>query len=184
MDKLSFKEEYISTKEELKGRFLHFRIDEIKLPDGRHGEREYVKHGGAVAVIPVDDEGNVYVVRQYRYAVGEVTTEIPAGKLDSPDEDKLSAALRELREETGLTAKNVKFIGKYAGSPAINSEIIWLYFATGLTSGEQELDDDEFLGAEKMPLSELCELVMKGEIPDGKTAFAALWADKYLRERE
>ena len=78
----NFREEYLSTKEEVKGRFLHFRIDEIKLPDGRRGEREYIKHGGAVAVIPVDSEGNVYLVRQYRYAVGEMTLEIPAGKLD------------------------------------------------------------------------------------------------------
>lgn len=184
MEKQNFTEEFVSCKKEVKGRFLNFRIDEIKLPDGNCAEREYVKHGGAVAVIPVDSEGNVYLVRQYRYAVGEETLEIPAGKLDSPDEDKLSAALRELREETGLTSKNVKFIGKYAGSPAINSEIIWMYFATDLSEGEMDLDEDEFLGAEKMPLSHLVDLVMKGEIPDGKTAFAALWADKYLRGGE
>ena len=183
MRKPDFKEEYVSTKEEVKGRFLHFRIDEIKLFDGRKSEREYIKHGGAVAVIPVDSDGNVYVVHQYRYAVGEETLEIPAGKLDSPDEDRQSAALRELREETGLTAKSVKFIGKYAGSPAINSEIIWIYFATDLEHGAMELDEDEFLAVEKMPLAELVDLVMKGEIPDGKTSFAALWADKYLKDR-
>ncbi len=177
-------EKFICVKEELKSSVLDFRVDEVELPDGRCAERRYIKHRGAVAVLPIDNDGNVYLVNQYRYPAGRVTTELPAGKLDSPDEDRLGAAMRELREETGFTSGKVTFIGEYLGSPAINTEIIWLYLAENLSDGEQKLDEDEFLNVVKMPLSELVSLVMEGKISDGKTAYAALWADKFLSQRE
>ncbi len=177
-------EKFISIKEEIKSNILDFRVDVVEIPDGTHAERRYIKHRGAVAVLPIDNEGNVYLVNQYRYPAGRVTTELPAGKLDSESEDRLKAAMRELREETGFTSERVTFIGEYLGSPAINSEIIWLYLAENLTAGTQSLDEDEFLNVVKMPLSELVSLVMSGKISDGKTAYAALWADKFLSERE
>lgn len=177
-------EKFISVKEEIRGNVLDFRVDRVELPDGSFAERRYIKHRGAVAVLPVDKDGNVYLVNQYRYPAGRVTTELPAGKLDSPDEDRLEAAMRELREETGFTSSKVTFIGEYLGSPAINTEIIWLYLAENLSEGVQSLDDDEFLNVVKMPLSELVSLVMKGKISDGKTAYAALWADKFLSAGE
>ena len=173
-------EKFISVKQEIKGNVLDFRVDEIELPDGTKSERRYIRHRGAVAVLPIDSDGNVYLVNQYRYPAGRVTTEIPAGKLDSAEEDRLSAAKRELKEETGFTSGKLTFIGEYLGSPAINTEIIWLYLAENLTAGNQSLDEDEFLNVVKMPLSELVQLVMQGKISDGKTAFAALWADKFL----
>lgn len=177
-------EEFSASLYERKGKVIDFCIDEITLPNGQKAVREYIKHKGAAAVIPVDGEGNVYLVRQYRYAVGRETLEIPAGKLDSAGEDCREAAMRELREETGLCAKSLIPIGDYLGSPAINSEKIGLFLALEF-DGEVEgsLDDDEFLNVVKMPLSELCAAVMRGEISDGKTAYAALWAERYIAGR-
>lgn len=177
-------EKFVSVKQEITGNILDFRVDEVELPDGSRAERRYIKHRGAVAVLPIDGQGNVYLVNQYRYPAGRVTTELPAGKLDSSEEDRLCAAMRELREETGFTSEKVTFIGEYLGSPAINTEIIWLYLAENLSEGVQSLDDDEFLNVVKLPLDELVSLVMQGKISDGKTAYAALWADKFFSQRE
>lgn len=177
-------EEFSSVEYSKKGQILEFRVDEILLPNGKKSIREYIKHKGAVAVIPIDEQGFVYLVRQFRYAAGRTLLEIPAGKLDSIDEDPKSAAARELREETGLGAEVISEIGEYLGSPAISNELIRLYFAEGLFALCQELDDDEFLDVEKIHIKELCAMVMRGEIADGKTAYAALWADKYLEQRQ
>ena len=167
-------EERVSSREIFKGVVTHLFIDEVRLPNGNTSTREYVKHNGAVAVLPLDKDGNVYLVEQYRYPFSDVLTEIPAGKLDTPDEDHLEAAMRELREETGFTSKKVTPLGEFIGSPAIIGEKIWLYLAEELEAGEQELDSDEFLNAMKMPLKTLVEKIMAGEIIDGKTVCAAL----------
>ena len=179
-DKL--KEECISSKEIYNGRVMHMFVDEVRLPNGDKSTREYVKHNGAVAVIPIDSEGYVYLVKQYRYPFSKVLTEIPAGKLDSRDEDHLEAAMRELREETGFTCKKVTFLGEFIGSPALIGETIWLYLAQDLEAGEQDLDRDEFLNVVKMPFDELLGQVMSGEITDGKTICAVLKTDKIRHE--
>ncbi len=173
-------EKQITSKSIFDGVVVHLRVDEVELPDGGVGIREYVKHMGAVCVIPVTDEGDVILERQYRYAVGEVLLEIPAGKLDSPDEDMRVAALRELREETGIVPRELISLGIYYGSPAIMGEKIEMFLARGLDFGERELDDDEFLEVVKVPLAEAVELVMAGKIPDGKTQCAVLRAARLL----
>ncbi len=172
-----FEEHCLSSELTFDGKVLHVYVDRIALPDGeKTGFREYIRHMGAVAVLPLDASGNVYCVRQYRYAVGKVMTEIPAGKLDTPDEDPLSAALRELREETGAVAGRVTYLGVYLGSPAILDEKIHLFLAEDLSFGETDFDDDENLETLRMPLSKLVTLVLSGEIEDGKTQVAALRA--------
>ncbi len=171
-----FEEHCLSSELMFDGKVLHVYVDRISLPDGKTSVREYIRHMGAVAVLPLDAAGNVYCVRQYRYAVGKVMTEIPAGKLDAPDEEPLAAALRELREETGAHAGRVTYLGVYLGSPAILNEKIHLFLAEDLTFGETDFDDDENLEPLRMPLSELVKLVMSGEIEDGKTQVAALRA--------
>ena len=118
----------------------------------------------------------VIAVCQYRYPIGRVTIEIPAGKLDSAEEDVLAAAKRELREETGYTAEKFTFLGDLYPSPAILSEKIAMYLATGLRKGEQELDEDEFLDVVKVPFAEVVDMIMRGEIPDAKTQTAVLKA--------
>jgi ADP-ribose pyrophosphatase len=131
------------------GRVLHLYRDEVILPDGSEGVREYCNHNGGVCVLPLTDDGEVILVKQYRYAHRKCTLEIPAGKLDYAEEDHLEAAMRELREETGLTSANVTYLGEYIPSPALLSEVIYLYYATDLSIGAQDLDEDEFLSVEK-----------------------------------
>ena len=147
-----------------------------QLSDLNKSKREYIKHVGAACVVPVDDEGNVIIEKQFRYPFSKVLTEIPAGKLDSKAEPHLDAALRELKEETGYSAEKMIYLGEFYPTCAYSDEIIHMYLATGLKKGEQKLDDDEFVGVEKMPLEELVAEIMKGNIPDGKTQVALLRA--------
>ena len=173
-----------ASKSVFEGKILHVFVDDIDLPNGARGFREYIKHIGAVAVLPLTDDGKVICVRQYRYAVGQVTTEIPAGKLDSPDEDPQKAALRELREETGARCKDLTYLGTYLASPAILDEKINLYLARGLDFGDTDPDDDEFIDVVHLPLAEMVERVMQGEILDGKTQLAVLKVNELLHREQ
>ena len=156
------------------GCVVHLWRDEIELPDGGRGVREIVRHVGAVAVLPLTDKGEVICVRQYRYPFAEVLLEIPAGKLDSPDEDIIEAARRELREETGAIGGELIPLGTLYPSVAIFDEKIHMFAAVGFDMGETDRDEDEFMEVEKIPLSTLVEMVMSGEIRDAKTQTAVL----------
>ena len=156
------------------GVILHVFKDTVELPNGNPATREVIRHVGAVGVIPVTDDGKVIVERQFRYPLNRVITEIPAGKLDSFTEDRLSAAKRELEEETGYTAEEWTDLGDYYPTPAYCDERITLYLARGLTLGQRHLDEDEFLNFEAVPLETLVEDVMAGRITDGKTQVAIL----------
>lgn len=176
----ALEEKMISTQNIFDGKVLHVRFDRITLPNGKEATREYCHHNGAVCVIPVTDEGDVICVRQYRYAMHEPMLEIPAGKLDTPDEDHESAVLRELREETGAVCKKLTYLGEYWGSPAILDEKIYMYMAEGLTFGDTEFDEDEFIEIIRLPLKTLVQMVIDGKIPDGKTQTAVLRANAIL----
>ncbi len=166
------------------GRVVHLYVDEVELPNGVRSVREYVKHIGAVAVVPLTADGEVICVRQYRHAHRCVLTEIPAGKLDSRDEDHVEAALRELREETGARCERLTYLGLFRSTPAILDEKIDLYLAEGLTFGETDPDEDEFLEVVRIPLADLVDRVMAGEITDGKTQVAILKTQELLRRRQ
>ena len=164
------------------GAVFDLEVDHVRLPNKRIATRELIRHKGAVAIVPLFPDGTVAVEAQFRYAVGRIMIEIPAGKLNAPDEDREAAALRELREETGLVAGKLTCLGDYFGSPAIVDERITLYLATELSEGERDLDDDEFLSVKRIPLDTLCDAIVSGEITDGKTQ-AALARVALMRQR-
>ena len=172
-------EKKLTSRQVFDGGVVKLFVDEVELPDGKKSVREIVRHPGAVCVVPVTDEGEVIMVRQFRYAFGEVLLEVPAGKLE-PGEDPLSAALRELEEETGTVAQNVVHLGELYTTVAIFDEKIQMYLARGLTYKNAHPDDGEFLEVEKIPLSTLVEMVMRGEIKDSKTQVAILKAHSIL----
>ena len=168
------------------GRVLHLYRDEIILPDGSEGIREYCNHNGGVCVLPLTDDGDVILVKQYRYAHRKCTLEIPAGKLEKGErEDIRSAALRELREETGAECRELIYLGEMYPSPALLSEVIYMFFARGLTFGERDLDDDEFLECERVSLERMLEMIDEGLLPDAKTQIATLRVKNILdKERK
>lgn len=169
-----FLESPVSSELIFDGKVVHLYRDDITLPDGKPAVREYVRHVGAVCVLPLTAEGEVICVRQFRYPFAEVLLEIPAGKLNFRGEDPEDAVRRELREETGARCEKLTYLGKYYGSPAILDECIHMYLAEELSFGETDPDEDEFLETVRLPLSELVSMSMDGRIPDGKTQLAAL----------
>ena len=169
----------VASEEIFDGHVVHLYKDTVELPNGKYATREVVRHVGAVAVVPLTDDGKVIVERQFRYPLDCVITEIPAGKLDSKSEDRLSAAKRELQEETGYTAEEWIDLGDYYPAAAYTDERISLYLAKGLKLGERNLDEDEFLNDVAVDLEELVADVLNGTITDGKTQAALLKA--YMR---
>lgn len=172
------KEIQIGSERIYQGKILDFYRDTVRLPDGREATRELVRHNGAVAIVPLLPDGRVIIEHQYRYPHDGVIVEIPAGKLDRPDEDPEEAARRELREETGYTAAELIPMGPFYPTAAYSSETIWLYLAKGLTAGEQHLDEGEFLDVQAVPLCDLVQDILAGKVPDGKTQAAIMraWA--------
>lgn len=173
-------EKNISRERVFDGIILH--IDHVTnlLPNGKSAKREVAMHVGASAVLPIDGEGNVYLVRQFRAPIDQVLLEIPAGKLDSVDEDRLLAAKRELKEETGLEAENWLHLTDTFTTPGFSNEKISLYLARDLHMGDSHPDEDEFLNLVKLPFHEACDMVMRGEIRDGKTQVALCMAKNLI----
>jgi len=165
-----------------RGRIINLRVDTVKLPDGRTGKREVVEYSGAVAIVPLNQEGQLLLVRQYRHAVGRILLEIPAGKIEH-GEDLESAARRELQEETGCQAKEFNRLCSFFSTPGFTSEELHLYFATGLSLLEQNLDDDEFVEVFPVPWEQAIKMIWSGEICDAKSVAGILAADNYIKNR-
>lgn len=183
MDNL--KEEIVSKERKFDGVVIDVEHWQVRLPDGSLGLREVALHKGAAAVVPVDEQGACPWCVSSARRIGRVTLEIPAGKLDHPGEDPELCARRELSEETGLTAESVTKLVALRTTPGFCNETIHLYMARGLTQGERHLDEDEFLNVEWVPLEELTDRIVRGEIEDAKTIAALLMAREILRrERE
>jgi len=162
-------ESSLSTEQIFDGTMLKVYRDAVRLPDGGESVREYIRHPGAVAIIPVDSDGCVLLERQFRFPVNGVCTEIPAGKLNSREEDRLEAAKRELREETGAVASEWICLGDFVPAAAYCDERITLFLAQGLSFAGRDLDEDEFINIFRMPLSEVLAEVLDGKITDAKT---------------
>ncbi|MBQ7827177.1 MAG: NUDIX hydrolase [Clostridia bacterium] len=172
-DDRSLTETKISSEQVFGGRIISVFKDTVALPGGKTTTREIVRHKGATCVVPITDNGGILAVRQYRYALGEVTLEIPAGKLD-PNESPETCALRELAEETGMTAKRLISLGKIYTSVGFCDEVIHMYAATELTPHELSPDEDEFLTLTAIPVEKFREMILSGEITDAKTVAAVL----------
>lgn len=162
------------SQELLRGNFLHVVRDTVRLPDGKTTEREYVRHPGAVVVVPLLDDGRLVLERQYRYPVGRVITEFPAGKLD-PGEDRLACAQRELLEETGYSARQWAYAGVMHLAVGYSDESIHIYFARGLTLSQPQLDEGEFVEVITASVDEFIAWCRDGIVTDAKTLSTAIW---------
>jgi ADP-ribose pyrophosphatase len=166
-------ERRIRSESVYEGNFLQVRRDEVRLPGGKIAQREHVVHPGAVMILPLTDDGGLIVERQHRYPLDRVLLELPAGKLD-PQETTLRCAQRELREETGYSAREWAYAGCLHNAPAYSNEFIDIWFARGLVPGVQQLDEGEFLEVLTLPEATLFAMAASGELTDAKTMVGLL----------
>lgn len=177
---MDYFEKRLDGEEVFRGVIVNVRLDRAELVNGKVVRREVVEHPGGVAILPVDENGDCYMVRQFRYPIGRMLLEVPAGKLEY-GEEHFSCAVRELSEETGFSADEFVDLGAFCVSPGISTEMLHVYLALGLHAGKNHPDENEFLNVEKFSLKELSRMVMAGEIDDAKTIIAVLKAEKYLQ---
>lgn len=173
------KEEGLSSELLFSGRLLQVRRDQVRLPDGKTASREYVVHPGAVVVVPLLDDGRVIVERQFRYPVNAVMIEFPAGKLDA-GEDPLQCGQRELLEETGYRAREWAYAGRMHLAIGYSNEVIHIFFARGLTGGDRQLDEGEFLDVLAATPDELLAWTRDGSFSDAKSTTCLLWLQNVL----
>lgn len=179
---MDYLETKISGETKYHGVIVDVTLDEVELHTGEHTKREVVHHPGGVTVLPVDENGMAYLVRQFRYPFGKMVLECPAGKLE-PGEEPRAAALRELSEETGLECGELVELGAIYATPGYCTETLHIYLALDLTQKEAHLDPGEYLNVERYPLDVLTKQCMAGEIRDGKTNVAVLKAARIMEER-
>ena len=172
-------EKRLSSETKFEGRVITVTLDRVELENGGTSTREVVHHHGGAGIAALNDRGEIYLVRQYRYALDRELIEIPAGKLD-PGEDPVTGALRELKEETGAVPDIFLPLGRILPAPGCYGEALYLFLARGLHMEEQALDPDEFLQVERIPFPEMVHRCLTGEIEDAKTVVAVLKAKVQL----
>jgi ADP-ribose pyrophosphatase len=173
--------ELLKTETLLQGRAFKIRRDTLKTPDGRETKFDIVEHGGSVVIVPVDADGNILFVRQYRHAAGMDMLELPAGTRDG-DEPFEDCAAREIREETGMEAGKLIHVGSFYLAPGYSTEYMGVFFATDLKHNPLEADDDEFLSVEKLPVKDAFAMAERGDMPDAKSLAALLMVRPYLEK--
>lgn len=172
--------ETIQSQTIYQGRVFGVRVDQVRLPDGKITQLEIVEHPGAVVLVPLDKEGNLWFVRQYRHATQETILELPAGTMEG-EENAETSARREIREEIGMSAGNLRKIGEFYIAPGYSTEMLYIYLATDLLSDPLPGDEDEYLCVEKIPIDQAFAMVYQGQIRDAKTLAALLLARPYLK---
>lgn len=172
--------ETVSSETKFEGKIFSVSVDLVKMPDGTIHERELVKHFGAVGIVPLTEENEVVLVRQYRHPVKDELLEIPAGKLDL-EEDPLECARRELKEETGATGELIK-LAEFYTTPGYSNEFFYLYLAIDLKDGPAKPEDGEVLELVRIPLFQALEMISTGKINDGKTIAGLCLAERHLRK--
>jgi ADP-ribose pyrophosphatase len=162
------------------GRALHIRRDHVRLPDGRTTDWEVVEHPGSVVILPIDGDGNLLFVRQYRHAAGLDLLELPAGTREGREEAPITCASREVREETGMAAGRIEEVGKFYLAPGYSTEYMYVFLATELRLDPLDPDADEFLQLERIPIKQALEMAGRGDLPDAKSLAALFLARKHL----
>lgn len=165
------------------GKIFKIKRDTVILEDSSESTREFVVHHGGVCVLPITDNNEILMVKQYRYPLAAATLEVPAGKLNYAGEDHLEAGKRELLEETGAVADSVEYLGEIYPIPAYTTEIIHMYLAKGLSFQSQNLDSDEFLDVVKIPFDEALRMVMDGTLKDSKTMIIIMKAALMMKQQ-
>lgn len=181
MSKVNFK----VTKSEIifRGKVFDIRVDEIEYDSGNKGIRETILHPGGAVVVPVKDDGKIIMIRQYRYPLDKYVYELPAGKLE-PDEDPAHCAERELEEETGYTSGNITKLGAICTTPGFCSEILHIYIAESLSSGEHKREEGEYgMEIHEFTFDKIEQMISAGEIYDGKTLSGLMMAKIYFERK-
>jgi ADP-ribose pyrophosphatase len=178
---MDYTEKTLKRQDIYQGRIVKLHVDTVRLPDGREASREVVKHASAVAVIAVDDAGNILLVRQFRKPVEQLMLEIPAGIMEE-NEEPLNSAQRELAEETGVTAGEWEEIAAFYTAPGFTDEKIYLFMASKLVVGKTNLDEDEFIEIIKTPLQEAYDMIFTGQIVDAKSIIGIQYAFSRLNQ--
>lgn len=178
-----FEEKTISSEMIYEGRILNLRRDKVHVKDNQTSYREIVEHNGGVALAAVTPEGKMVMVRQYRKAAEKAVLEVPAGKIEK-DEDHRLTAERELKEETGYSAGKIEYITSFYSSIGYSTEVIYLYYATELTPGETDFDDNEAIEILEYDLTELKDMIFSGELEDAKTIAAILLVESIVEKEK
>ncbi len=181
---MEYSEKTLKTEDIYKGNIIKVQNLTVSLPNGKEATRDIVLHPGASVVVPINEKGELYMVRQFRKPLDLTTLELPAGKLDSPGEDPRVCAERELMEETGLRAGKLEHMISIHTTPGFCNEVIHMYSATELTQGESCTDEDEFLSVEKVHVIQLVNMILEHKITDAKTIIGVLLAERKIRENE
>ena len=168
-----YEEKTVSSEEVFKGKIVTLKVDKVEMPGGKIATRELVKHPGGVGIVAITDNDEIILVKQYRKPIDKAIYEIPAGKLDNGEEHRL-CGIRELKEETGMSAETFEYYGFIYPSPGFTDEVTHVYCATGLSQGKDDPDEDEYLDIEFVPIDKAYEMVMNGEINDAKSVFGIL----------
>ena len=181
-NKMTYEEKTLSTERIYEGKILNLRKDKVSVIGGNTSYREIVEHSGGATMAAVTADGKMLMVKQFRKPAGKVMLEAPAGKLE-PGEDPLEAAKRELKEETGYTAANVRKLCAFYSSVGYSEEVLTLYLCTDLTPGETDFDENEAIDNVEVPLDELYRMAVAGEIDDAKTLIAIFMAKAALEKK-
>jgi ADP-ribose pyrophosphatase len=172
--------ETVSTEKIYQGRAFSVRRDQVRLPGGKVTQLDIVEHVGAVTMIPIDDQGRILFVRQYRHAAGRSLLELPAGTIEV-DEPPVECARREIREETGMAAAQLQQVGEFFLAPGYSTEYMYIYLATGLRPDPLPGDQDEFLSLEPLDVDQAYQHIYDGEIKDAKSIAALMLARSWLK---
>ncbi len=178
-----YEEKTMKSDKIYEGKIVNLRVDTVELPDKKYSKREIVEHPGGVALVPITEEGKLVLVKQYRKAIERFILEVPAGKLEINEEPRLTA-IRELKEETGYTAKNIEYQVEFYTSPGFSNEKIYIFLASDLEKGDQELDNGEFIEIEEYDIDQLIRMIDRGEIIDAKTIISINIAKKYIDSKK